>query len=181
MEKVPKCAGKGPAEARICGSSGDPRKRKKGCVKPIWFSWTWLWVSKHFQQARCVRFHVESEFAIENIKILQSGGKFQEGQNLEKYAHIEIVVTLIVVKQNFAKTTFSAQSRQQYSTLDTLNRNTDIIPLKKTTFSFQSRQQYSTLATFMPPSRAFHHLISCAHKPASDTPSAACGKPLRRR
>ena len=32
-EKVPKCAGKGPPEARICGSSGNPRKRKKGCVK----------------------------------------------------------------------------------------------------------------------------------------------------
>ena len=35
-EKVPKCPGKGPPEARICGSSGDPRKRKKGCVKSTW-------------------------------------------------------------------------------------------------------------------------------------------------
>ena len=35
-EKVPKCPGKGPPEAQICGSSGNPRKRKKGCVKPTW-------------------------------------------------------------------------------------------------------------------------------------------------
>ena len=33
-EKVPKCPRKGPPEARICGSSGTPRKRKKTYIKP---------------------------------------------------------------------------------------------------------------------------------------------------
>ena len=32
--KWPKCTGRNPTEARICGSSGNSRKRKKGCVKP---------------------------------------------------------------------------------------------------------------------------------------------------